>query len=84
MAVMLTGGCYKCGRMCSTGLDSHLLESGNIVDSINIHTPENLKIICYECYDKHYSKSVIRDKKLNTLLNTPWYKKILNRFLYNH
>ena len=49
MSVMLTGGCKKCGRLCSTGLDSYMLENGKIVESPALTT----EIICYTCeYDK--------------------------------
>jgi len=73
MSVMLTGGCKKCGRLCSTGLDSYMLENGKIVESPALTT----EIICYTCYDKYYSIEAIRDNKLNNLLKPkPWYKKL--------
>jgi len=70
---MLTGGCEKCGKLCSTGIDSIMLDRNIIVESPSV----TCRIICYDCYDNHYSKEAIRDKKLNNLLN-PWYKKIPN------
>mgnify|MGYP006923602736 CR=1 FL=1 len=76
MSIMLTGGCKKCGGMCSTGLDSYLLERGEIVESPAVTT----EIICYDCYDNYYSKEAIRDKKLNNLL-TPWYKKLYKKLI---
>ena len=72
MSVMLTGGCMKCGRFCSTGIDSHLMKNGEIIDHFNYTT--SFDIVCYLCYDKHFSIESIRDKKLNDLLKKPWYR----------
>lgn len=74
MSIMLTGGCDKCNRICATGLDAHMLDGNKIVSD---SYPIEPGILCYSCYDKHYSEEAIRGKKLHKLL-TPWYKRLLN------
>ena len=57
---MIRGECKKCGRM-------------NWLEKVSI-PPLNYQIlICGECSDKYYSKSAIRDQKINKLLK-PWWK----------
>ena len=69
---MLEGGCKKCGKLCSTGIDSYMISQGKIVEAPAV----TVEILCYDCYDNHYSKEAIRDKKLNNLLTT-WYFKYI-------
>lgn len=77
MAIMLEGGCKKCGRLCSTGIDAYMMKSGKVVEEIK--TASTVEILCYECYDEHYSKEAKRNKKLEQLLKLkPWWKKIFN------
>ena len=74
--IEITGGCHKCGLPTT-----YQIGSVNFVTQANYNTGEfnlNPKIICPSCYEKHYSKKAIRDKKLEQLLYKPWWKKILN------
>ena len=76
MAIMLEGGCKKCGKLCGTGIDAYMVEKNNKVVEVPSSTVE---ILCYECYDEHYSKEAKRNKKLEQLLKPkPWWKKIFN------
>lgn len=84
MAIMLEGGCKKCGRL--TGIDAYVVKNGKVVEvpastgnfrCYNIE--KGVEILCYECYDEHYSKEAKRNKKLEQLLKPkPWWKKLFN------
>lgn len=67
---MIQGGCDKCYRTCSSGIDSYLIKDGKIVEKG--YTFDSM--VCYSCYDKHYSVKAIRDKKIDDILKKPWYK----------
>jgi hypothetical protein len=84
---IINGGCERCSKVCATGLDSHIVVDGKVVDTIPFKCSKvfkgsgyNFKIICYNCYDNHYSKSALREKRLNKILSPPWYKRIFNFF----
>jgi hypothetical protein len=70
---MLEGGCKQCGKLCSTGIDSYMIERDKIVEV----PASTVNIICYSCYDKYYSKEAKRNKKLEELLKKSWWKRIL-------
>lgn len=75
MAIMLEGGCKKCGGLCSTGIDAYMVKNGKVVEV----PASTVEILCYECYDEHYSKEAKRNKKLEQLLKPkPWWKKLFN------
>lgn len=83
MAIMLEGGCKKCGRLCSTGIDAYMVEKDNKVVEVPATyqwtAASTVEILCYECYDEHYSKEAKRNKKLEQLLKPkPWWKKLFN------
>ena len=74
MAVMIEGGCSKCGRACSTGINSHIIKDGKIIESALLVSDAQFDIICYSCYDRRLSKRALRDEKLDFLLKKRWYE----------
>ena len=63
MAISITGGCDKCGRVMSTGYD------GVALDSNQDYPDPDKGMVCYNCYNKHYSPAAVREKRLKKLLN---------------
>lgn len=78
MSVMLTGGCIKCHRTCSSDIDGYTVSKDNTSIKIELPSTEYVDLICTNCYEKYFSKKAIRNQKIDKLLTKkPWYKKLL-------
>ncbi|CAG7579921.1 MAG: hypothetical protein SLAVMIC_00161 [uncultured marine phage] len=70
MATSITGGCDECGSLITTGVTGKALDPSERPDPM-------VGIVCNGCWDGKYSKSAIREKRLNKFLEEPkkkWWK----------
>lgn len=65
--VCIEGGCKNCGRYTQISFESS-------------NPPDNIQIVCSDCYKKYYSPEAIRDKKLNQVLKKSFIDRVKSLF----